>query len=79
MATAIRAGGTVHLLLHFASQDLKLLVGVVLRGEVAAKGEVLSFTFAVPSRKTSARSLTTSKNTLRCGEANLRASGCFKA
>jgi hypothetical protein len=41
VATAIRAVGAVHLLLHFAGQDLKRLLSVVLGGQVAAKGEVL--------------------------------------
>jgi len=38
---AIGTCGTVHVLLYFASQDLKLRVDVVVRREVAAKGEVL--------------------------------------
>jgi hypothetical protein len=39
--TAIRTSGAVHLLLHIASQDLKTLVGVMVRKKVPAKGEVL--------------------------------------
>ena len=41
MATAIRATGAVHVLLYFASEDLKRLLGVMLGAEVSAKGKVL--------------------------------------
>ena len=41
MPTAIRTSGAVHVLPYFGSQDLKRLVGMVVRGEVAAKGTVL--------------------------------------
>ena len=40
MAAAIGTSGAVHLLLHFSSQDLEGLVGVVVGREVAAKGEI---------------------------------------
>jgi hypothetical protein len=39
--TAIRTSGAVHVLLYFASQDLKWLVCIVVRGEVPAKGTIL--------------------------------------
>jgi len=41
--TAIRTSGTVHVLLHFTSHDLKRRVAVVVRREVPTKGEVLFY------------------------------------
>jgi hypothetical protein len=41
VATAIGAGGAVHVLLHLACQDLKQFVGVAPGREVAAKGKIL--------------------------------------